>query len=222
MTTYLMLDKDDITKVCGTITRKEFLEETGFSQSKASSFIMYGRVFRDKYILVEDYHEEVSENISVLVAETLSMKRYYATQDGKIYVVYKNGKVKYLSGYLKKSRNQNNWCVKLSDKDYVAKNLIASLFIKEYKPGDVVILKNDRNPRNVNVDNLIVIDKAIYAKMTGPMSRSKKVGLFENGKMIRTFRSAREAGRKMYCSYQMVSDCCNNVYKTKEYDFRWI
>lgn len=217
-----MLDKDDITKVCGTITRKEFLEETGFSQSKANNFIMYGRIYKNKYILVEDYHEEVSENISVLVAEIPSMKRYYATQDGKIYVVYKNGKVKYLSGYLKMSRNQNNWCVKISDRDYVAKNLIASLFIKEYKPGDVVMLKNDKDPRKVSVDNLIVVDKIAYAKMTGPMSRSKKVGLFEDDKMIRTFRSAREAGRKMYCSSQTVCDCCNNAYKTKLYDFRWI
>lgn len=217
-----MLDKDDITRVCGTITRKEFLEETGFSQSKASNFIMYGRIYKDKYILVEDFHKEEVENVSILITETPSMKRYYATKDGKVYVVYKNGKVKYLSGYLKMNRNQSNWCVKIYDRDYVAKNLIASLFIKEYKQGDVVMLKNDKDPRKVSVDNLIVIDKATYAKMTGPMSRSKKVGLFENGKMIRTFISAREAGRKMYCSYQMVSDCCNNVYKKKEYDFRWI
>lgn len=34
--------------------------------------------------------------------------------------------------------------------------------------------------------------------------------------------SVREAGRKLYCSYRMVSDICNNKYKKKEFDLRWM
>lgn len=216
MITYLMLDKDDITRVCGTITRKEFLKDTGFSKSKANIFIMYGRIYKDKYILVEDFQKEKVENVSMLIAETPSMKRYYATKDGKVYVVYKSGKVKYLTGYMK----DNKWCVKVGDRNYVVKNIIASLFIKEYKSGDVVMLKNDKDPRKVSVDNLIVVDKAAYAKMTGPMSRSKKVGLYENGNLVRTFRFAREAGRKMYCSHQMVSDWLQQCLQEKRICFQ--
>ena len=219
---YLMLDKDDITKVCGTITTKELMNELGKSLSGINAFINQGKMLRNRYILVEDEFKTSEEEISILVTETDAGKRYYATNNGQFYVVYKNGEKRFLEGFMKRNRNKKLWYVKLGNRDYCCKNLIANLFIKEYKNGDTVILKDEKNPRNVAVDNIIIIDKAIYARITGPMSRSKKVGLYENGKKIRTFRSAREAGRKCFCSYQTVVDSCNNKYRNKMFDFRWI
>lgn len=219
---YLMLDKDDITKVCGTITTKELMNELGKSLTGINAFINQGKMLRNRYILVEDEFKTSEEEISILVTETDAGKRYYATNNGQFYVVYKNGEKRFLEGFMKRNRNKKLWYVKLGNRDYCCKNLIANLFIKEYKNGDTVILKDEKNPRNVSVNNIIIIDKAIYARITGPMSRSKKVGLYENGKKIRTFRSAREAGRKCFCSYQTVVDSCNNKYRNKMFDFRWI
>lgn len=222
MIVYLLLDKDDITKVCGRITAKELKNEMNTSQSGVYAFVSAGKVFRDKYILVEEETKNESEEMSLLVVETDTGKKYYAMNSGSFYVIYKSGKKKVLEGYMKRRRGDDIWYVKLGNRDYCCKNLVAQLFIREYKSGDTVMLKDDRNPKNVSVENLIVIDKAKYARMTGPMSRSKKVALYEDGKRIRTFRSAREAGRKCFCSYQTVLDACNNRYKTKLFDFRWI
>lgn len=214
---YLMLDKDDITKVCGEISDKQLYEELNFNSNQLQNYLSVGKLFRDTYVLVEKSFQ-ASRPKSKKIFESEYGKQYYATSDGKVYVIYKNGKKKYLEGYIKGDK----FCVKFGNRNHVVKNLIASLFIEEYKPGDVVILRKKNDLKNVGIDNSIVIDKAKYAKMTGPMSRSQKVGLFENGKCIRTFRSAREAGRKMFCSYQMISDICNDKYKTKEWDMRWM
>lgn len=224
MTTYLLLNEDDITEVCGTISRKEATEELGMTNGQFHMFISSGKPFRGKYILVEDEKPKVNKNNEVknrIVCETPYGRRYYVTSDGKFFVAYKNGGIRYLNGYIKKNHGRKEHHVKLGDKDYTSKNLIASLFLEEYKSGDVVILR-DNNPGNVDMNNLIVIDRAVYARMTGPMSRSKQVGLYEDGKLVRTFRSAREAGRKLYCSYQMVNDYCNNRSKRKEMDLRWM
>lgn len=223
MTDYLMLDKDDITKVCGVISRKEAKTEMGLTESQMTRFISLGKLFRGQYILVEDEEEPEEDEIikTKLVCETDAGKRYYATYDGKFFVSYKNGGTRFIKGYIKEHRGNKIYCVKLGYKNYVAKNLIALLFIEGYKPGDVVLIKTN-GIRIVGVDNLVVIDKAKYARMTGAMSRSQKVGLYENGKLVKTFRSAREAGRKLFCSYQMILDICNNKWQTKEFDVRWL
>lgn len=223
MTDYLMLNKDDITEVCGVISRKEARLEMGLSESQMTRFISLCKLFRGQYILVEDEEEPKEEDIikTKLVCETDAGKRYYATYDGKFFVAYKNGGTRFIKGYIKEHRGNKVYCVKLGYKNYVAKNLIASLFIEDYKTGDVVFTKTN-GIKIVGVDNLVVIDKAKYARMTGPMARSKKVGLYENGKLVKTFRSSREAGRKLFCSHQMINDYCNNRTKKKEYDVRWL
>lgn len=220
-----MLNKDDITEICGVITSKEVKEELGLTDAQFRNFIYYGKIFRNKYILIEDDetkndHEEQLFK-TVLVCETDYGKRYYATYDGKFFVTYKNGGTRFLSGYIKEHRGKRNLHVKLGNKDYVAKNLIASLFIDGYKPRDVVLIKSN-TISCVGVENLVVIDKAKYSRVTGSMARSEKVGLYENGKLVKTFRSSREAGRKLFCSHQMINNYCNNRTKKKEYDVRWL
>ena len=54
---YLMLDKDDITKVCGVISSREILKE--MTSSKFRSLLANGKLFRDKYILIEkEFNQE--------------------------------------------------------------------------------------------------------------------------------------------------------------------
>lgn len=49
-----MLDKDDITKSYGKISKKELLKELGFKEYQLVSFLNNQGIFREKYILVED------------------------------------------------------------------------------------------------------------------------------------------------------------------------
>lgn len=220
MITYLMLDKDDITKVCGTIAKVDFMNELHFNEYEARNFIDNSHCFRDRYILVEE--EKENSGKVKFFKKTDTGKKYYVSENGKFYVVSKSGKRRELRGFIKKRHKQNVFYVKMQKKEYVCKNVVASLFIKKYRAGDTVKLRNGKDPKNVGVANLMVIDKATYAKTTGPMSRSRRVGFYENGKLISTYRSAREAGIKLYCSYQTVIDCCNEKYKTKLIDVRWI
>lgn len=54
----LMLDKDDITIVCGTITSREAKKELKLTDNQFAKFIDMGKLFRGKYILIEEYGDE--------------------------------------------------------------------------------------------------------------------------------------------------------------------
>ena len=48
---YLMLDKDDITKSYGKISKKELLKELDFKEYQLVSFLNNQGIFRGKYII---------------------------------------------------------------------------------------------------------------------------------------------------------------------------
>lgn len=52
--------------------------------------------------------------------------------------------------------------------------------------------------------------------------KSKAVGLFENGVMVRKWKSSNECSKDMYFSQAMVSKYCNNKVKNPTFDLRWI
>lgn len=74
---YLMLDKDDITKSYGKISKKEL----GFKEYQLVSFLNNQGIFREKYILVED-----DEKDGILIGEVTGKKarKYYATREGRV------------------------------------------------------------------------------------------------------------------------------------------
>lgn len=61
MVKYLLLDKNDITHVCGVISRQEAMKELDCTPSFFNHFIDYAKLFRNKYILVEEYFGECKE-----------------------------------------------------------------------------------------------------------------------------------------------------------------
>ena len=64
-----MLDKDDITKSYGKISKKELLKELDFKEYQLVSFLNNQGVFREKYILVED-----DEKDGILIGEVTGKK----------------------------------------------------------------------------------------------------------------------------------------------------
>lgn len=223
---YLLLNKNDITEVCGVVSRKELLKE--MTDGQLRHLVSFGRPYKDKYILVEEeFNEKEKDSFDTVKVGETGRGIYYATSDGKFFVIYKKSKKrKDLHPYLKKKKSgKADLVVTLgSSKGVLCKSVIAKAFIREYNDGDVVLLK-DENIYNVAVSNLIVVPKAVYSKMTGPMSRSKAVGLFEDGVVVKKWSSARKCAKDLFCSYQMIMDICNNAYpytKGKEYDVRWI
>ncbi|WP_050638460.1 hypothetical protein [Candidatus Stoquefichus sp. SB1] len=51
---YLLLDKDDITKICGIISRQQAMKELGYNDHQFKHFVDYSKIFKKKYILVEE------------------------------------------------------------------------------------------------------------------------------------------------------------------------
>lgn len=161
----------------------------------------------------------------IKIEESPAGKIYYARSDGTFFVKYKSGKTRELKcyPYLKKKKKFKDAVVlrvKIGCKDYDAKNIIAKAFLN-VNPGDTVVCI-DKDPTNISVDNLKVFKKSTYAKLTGALSRRKKVALCdENGNIVNTFPSARRAGKELGCSHQTICDICNNKGKRKMFNVRW-
>lgn len=98
---YLMLDKDDITKSYGKISKKELLKELDFKEYQLVSFLNNQGIFRGKYILVED-----DEQDGILIGEVTGKKarKYYATRDGRFYIRWASGCITELYPFPKKKR----------------------------------------------------------------------------------------------------------------------
>lgn len=43
--------------------------------------------------------------------------------------------------------------------------------------------------------------------------RTKAIGYFEDGKLVKTYPSSRKAAADLYCSYQTILNICNHKYK---------
>ena len=59
---YLMLNKDDITEVCGVISKAEVKKELALTEHQFWLFVYLGKIFREKYILVEEEFKKVIGN----------------------------------------------------------------------------------------------------------------------------------------------------------------
>ncbi|WP_144608538.1 NUMOD4 domain-containing protein [Bacillus cereus] len=100
-------------------------------------------------------------------------------------------------------------------KNYIIAQLVAAHFIGVPKQGESVRYKNGIKT-DTFVSNLEYISKEKLGKLTGFRSRSKPVVQLDmkTKEIIGEFRSAREAGRKSYLSYQAVLDNCNHKSRT--------
>lgn len=211
---YLLLDKDDITKVCGVVSHQELMKEMTYN--RLQNMLGESLIYKEKYILIEDDDAEEKKKLC-----ESPRAAYYITRKGKVYMRYhNNGKIKFLKPY---SRGRYE-VVSIMDREHVLKNLVAKAFIKEYKKGDYVFIKNDDRHKvlKYEVDNLVVIPRKVYAEKTGASARAKKVGLYENGELVRYFSSARRAATELYCSKTTIQDICNGKRKEKMFDVRWL
>lgn len=147
----------------------------------------------------EAWKEIEGSNGTFLISQYARVKRVYKTttkfllpflrkQNGSLYV-----KVKFQGVYGKQ---------KLS-------HLVAHHFVGKREKGQIVRHKNGIKTDDL-AGNLEYICKRKLGKLTGYTSSSKPVlQLNEHGDVINEFRSAREAGRECFISYQTVLDYCN-------------
>lgn len=220
---YLMLNKDDITEVCGVISKAEVKKELVLTEHQFWSFVYLGKIFREKYILVEEEFKKERQEIVIKEVKDDRARTYSVDTFGRFYIKWKkSGKKREIFPYIKKKTNTDKkyLALKIDGKEYVAKNLIAAVFIRSYKKNDIVIC-NDGDFRNIRLDNLNIVQKKEYYKGR-TTSKNAKVGLFENNELVQSYPSTRKAGSALFLSRQTIYDYCNNKVKKPIYDLRWI
>lgn len=208
---YMMLNKDDITDDCGTITAKELKKELNFTSQQLNQFVHLGKIFRNKYILIEDDEYE-----DQLILEVEDSRKYYATADGRFYVIYRSGLKREIYPFPKRKGNKMVLIIKLNKKEYFAKNIIASAFFGWKSRRQIVRLK-DGNYKDLSVDNIEIIDKNKSHSLL-----AKKIGLFEKNQLVKTYPSVAETARQLNISDQTVRNYCGNLTKKHKYDLRYV
>lgn len=162
------------------------------------------------------------ENYSVKIEET-DKHIWYVETKGRVYRVTKglisqNGAIKekdkvYLTPYF--NSDKISLRVKYNRKDRTLKCIVARAFLsRTFKEGDVIKHK-DGNIYNCDANNLIIIiPKTLYAKKTGPMSRSKPCFIKRPGEDKPTrYRSIKAAARSLFVSDQTLINFIEGKHK---------
>ena len=156
-------------------------------------------------------------------------KTYLVSREGGIRKVWKSGKVTDLKPQRKLTEKGRSQTVRLTEngkrKEYIISHLVAAAFLPPKPPGTVIYHKNGIRFDN-HVENLGYITRAELGKKTAHKSKCRAVfKIDQDGNEIEIYRSAREAAKKNYMSYQTVIDRCNhkvkNEYFSADYTFRW-
>ena len=149
---------------------------------------------------------ELTKTDLMLHSRICEGKRFYYSvrEDG---AVFKTSKVRYIESRAAVYIKRGKATVKINQKEYTLKNLVARHFVPEYCDGDYVEVI-DGDPLNCSADNLRLYTQAEHGRRTGHRSRSRKV--IANGVK---YRSVREAAKALYASYQTVLDYMNGRAK---------
>lgn len=216
---YLLLDPKDLTHVVDETTGSMIRKNLGLNVQQLNNWISRGGLYKG-CVIVEKYLDEdrYTDRLDQLIHVNRKGKRYYVTPDCRVYVIYKNGKSKYLSIY-KKKRSGGQWFCKIGDLGEVSITRILAKVYLGMQESEQCILEGPLKLENIQV--LSVHDMSV---LTGRIKRrkAKPVGQYEKGRMVRKWDSARDAAKDLYVSRQTVSDYCNLKVKKPMYDLRWL
>ena len=139
--------------------------------------------------------------------------KYQINYFGIVRRTYKNGTAKELHAYVKKSNRRS--CVHLNQKEYVVMKLMTDTFWGKLKDGYCTYHKNGILSDNV-LSNIGIATKSKLGKITGTNNgcSTAVVKIDQNGQIVDFYKSAREAGRENYMSYQAILDRVNGKVKS--------
>lgn len=154
--------------------------------------------------------------------------RYRMSKDGELRRVWNSGKVTDIKPQpSSKNRRRKVYRLTLNGKrkEYLAHKLMCITWLGEVPKGMVLYHKNGAIEDN-HLANLGFITRKELGKKTAHKSHGQPVFKIDAaGEPIDIYRSAREAARKNYMSYQTVMDRCNlKVWKEfalSDFSFRW-
>lgn len=149
------------------------------------------------------------EHFDRLIKET-SRRLFYVSTAGYVYSI---GKMSQKGRYCRYKNQMHNGIVRVGLHGLKTSNLKKLVWwgqTGQYLGKDWNILPKDGNEENCAFENLRPVRKEEVSRVTGPMSRSRAVVVRRGGNAeIEWFRSAREAAKSLYCSYQTLLDYLN-------------
>lgn len=154
----------------------------------------------------------------MLIHETEKGVRYYACSDCTFKKIYKNGSV----CISKPWKHHNVYETKICGKPINASRLLAKAFVKYDLQDDEVVIVDGK----LKLENMKIVKKEKWNAKVAPKAsahRTKTIGYFKDGKLVKTYPSSRKAAADLYCSYQTILDICNHKYKREPLvDVRYI
>lgn len=78
----------------------------------------------------------------------------------------------------------------------------------------------------LKLENMKIVKKEKWNAKVAPKAsahRTRTIGYFKDGQLVKTYPSSRKAAADLYCSYQTILDICNHKYKREPLvDVRYI
>lgn len=155
--------------------------------------------------------------------------KYQASTEGNVRRVFESGKTRNLTAYHKKMSGSQRMVVKLTkdgkSKEEILIQVIAKTFLGPVPAGMVPYHKNGVQSDNY-LNNIAYITRQELGKKTGARSKRKPVvKLDTSGQDVAFYRSARQAAKENFMSYQTIIDRCNGDVKRGPspdgYEYAW-
>lgn len=215
---YLLLDPNNFLEEVGTITSKELAYEWNCSENKVRFFLDKNRLFKDKYVVIENdiNHTDIKEQKELFEMFDESENRiWYVSNQGNVVARIKGTKKKTTLSQRINARGEIE--IKANSKYYVLKNLVAKYFCKDWEPGSIVFVIDKSKP--ITPENVCVQNKTSFFRELQNNRVQKPVGYFENGKCIRKWDSIKSCAKDLYMD---SSTLAKQLKKNKSPNIRFI
>ena len=173
---------------------------------------------KNRLCLVKLENDPIGEVEELLIHETEKGVRYYACSDCTFKKIYKNGSV----CISKPWKHHNVYETKICGKPINASRLLAKAFVKYDLRDDEVVIVDGK----LKLENMKIVKKEKWNAKVAPKAsahRTRTIGYFKDGQLVKTYPSSRKAAADLYCSYQTILDICNHKYKREPLvDVRYI
>lgn len=145
---------------------------------------------------------------------------YWISDQGRIKHIFKNGNERIIHGTKRtNSRGNKQIVAKVGTKfNYPIKDFIWEAF-KGKKPKGKAICHKNGLYRDNSIYNLELVDvEQLGYKFGAKTTRTRMIVNLDTGEI---FKGSREAGKKLYCSYQTILDCCNGKRNKSVVNVAW-
>jgi lambda repressor-like predicted transcriptional regulator len=155
---------------------------------------------------------------------------YEVSNFGRFRRVHKQSEAKYTAVRPYKSSHQNRkggkvktkLKIKLGSKEYLAKKIVANAFV-ENPNNYTCVIEDDGNITNIKASNLKWLSKREVGKMTGHLSKSRKIKLIDPiTKEVKIYRSMRECARQNHVSHETIRDYLKGKVKKPMFEVAWV